>query len=300
MKRKGHGRMHEIRERKSRFIDILRKTPTNTVCPNFFILAHANGCAFQPQCQYCYLKSSLWFLGKPLVFGNTARMLKEVRRWIARNRLECYMLNTGNLSDSLSFEAVRPLMSGLVDLFRKHAKGRKHSLLMVTKGGMRECRYLFRDEPCENVIISFSVNHPAAARALERGAATPADRLKAAARLKELGWRVRIRIDPMIYGYDYGATIRRIRHLRPERVTLGSLRAEPNLLKRQRKLFSEMEVPAQPHALARYPLEKRLELYRPAVDGLKDICPIGLCEEWPSVWKTLGLDTDLKQCNCNL
>lgn len=291
---------HEKRDRKRKFIEILKTTPPKTVCPNFYILAHANGCAFQPRCRYCYLKSSLWFIDKPQVFVNTERMLREVKAWIRKDNLETYMLNTGNLSDSLSFETVRPLMAGLVELFRSHAKGRKHCLLLVTKGGMKECRHLFEVEPCENVIVSFSVNNPGAAKALEKGAAAPADRFRAAEKLKKMGWRVRIRLDPMIAGYDYSAVIRRIVKLRPERVTLGTLRAEANLLKRDRKLFTELVVPADSKAVARYPDEMRLAMYRPAVNALRKICPIGLCEEGAPMWQALGLDTCKKECNCNV
>ena len=77
--------------------------------PNFYVLAHADGCTFSPPCTYCYLKSSFWYLGGPRAFSNSDRLFAEVRRWIRRDRLESYVLNTGNLSDSLAFEDRRPL-----------------------------------------------------------------------------------------------------------------------------------------------------------------------------------------------
>ena len=78
-----------LRKRKSPFVEIFRTTPPQTVCPNFFVLAHANGCAFKPQCSYCYLKSSLWYLSGADVFTNTEELVAEVRRWIARDGLTC-------------------------------------------------------------------------------------------------------------------------------------------------------------------------------------------------------------------
>ena len=129
-----------IRPRKSKFIEILRTTPVDTVCPNFFVLAHANGCTFD--CEYCYLKSSLWHQGEHVAYSNLATMFEQVRKWIARDDLESYILNSGNLSDSLTFEEVRPLMPQLISLFREEveAKGRPQLLLLVTKGGLREMR----------------------------------------------------------------------------------------------------------------------------------------------------------------
>jgi len=290
-----------LRERKTRFIEIFRTTPTRTVCPNFYVLAHANGCTFAPRCSYCYLKSSFWFLKSAQAFTNVEGIVREAGAWIARDDLESYVLNMGNLSDSLAFESVRPLVVQLVWLFRKEAetRSRPHALLLVTKSGVKDCKPLFDTAPCRNVIVSFSVNSPHAATRHESGAARVADRLDAARRLQSQGWRVRIRIDPMILGFDYAWITEQVRQLAPERVTLGTLRAEANLPRFVGNgLFSALEKPSDPKGLARFLLEKRLELYGPAVRALSKVCPIGLCEERPDVWEALGLDTEARSCNC--
>ena len=292
-----------VRERRKKFVDVFRTTPPKTVCPNFFVLAHANGCTFQPQCSYCFLKSSFWYLSEPQAFSNTDRMRREIRNWIRRDDLESFVLNTGNLSDSLAFETARPLIVGLVELFRDEAeaKGRKHTLLLVTKGGVRDCKPLLEMRPCRNMIVSFSVNAPEAARIHEKGAAPVADRLRAAARLKSRGWRIRMRIDPMIRGFDYRWIAEQVRRLAPERVTLGTLRAEHNLPRFvSNGLLKDMERPADPKALARYPKSVRLALYRQATGALSKICPIALCEETREIWDALGLDAESKRCNCAL
>jgi DNA repair photolyase len=113
------------------------------------------------------------------------------------------------------------------------------------------------------------------------------------------GWRVRIRIDPMIAGFDYAWLIERVRRLGPERVTLGTLRAEANLWRFvDNGVLAELEKPDDPKGVARYPLEQRLAIYRPAVESLADVCPLGLCEETQDVWEALGLDFEAKSCNC--
>jgi len=291
----------ELKPRKSPFIDIFRSTPTATVCPNFYVMAHANGCRFAPLCSYCYLKSSFLQMDSPRVFDNLEKLEKELLRWFRRDDLESYIMNTGNLSDSLAFEADRPMIGRLVELFRDHAeaKNRKHTLLLVTKGGMHHCRPLLDRPSCKNVIVSFSVNSSAAAAQHERGAATVEDRLAAATRLLAEGWRVRMRIDPMILGFDYAEVIAAVRALGPERVTLGTLRAEKSL---QRVcsggIFRELQTPDDPKALARYPRQTRLAMYSQAVQALRDVCPIGLCEETEDVWRELGLNPQTTPCNC--
>jgi DNA repair photolyase len=291
------------RKRRTKFVEIFRTTPTDTVCPNFYVLSHANGCTFAPLCTYCYLKSSFWYLARPQVFTNAGQMLDEVAEWIGTGGLETYMLNTGNLSDSLGFEKDRPIVKKLIELFRNEAeaKGKKHTLLLVTKGGRRECQSLLESKPCNNVIVSFSVNNPEAARQYEGGAASVAERMATAKELKSLGWRVRIRIDPMIAGFDYAGILEQVAQLEPERVTLGTLRADRALPRYVNEgLFAELEPPVKEKGLARYPKSTRLALYRSAIKKLKDIAPIGLCEETPDIWEALGLDTEAKQCNCCL
>ena len=289
--------------RQTRFIEIFRTTPARTVCPNFYVLSHANGCSFEPRCKYCYLKSSFWHLRRPRVYTNSEKMIREVLAWIARDELESYVLNTGNLSDSLCFEGTRPLIRELVELFRAEAeyKARPHSVLLVTKGAIAECRALLEIQPTPNVIVSFSVNDERAARDFEPGAPAVQDRFTAARALKEAGWRIRIRIDPMLRGYDYSAVSEEASDLSPERVTLGCLRSERGLLRfLPAGLRSGLEPSHEISALARYPREVRLELYRAVIDRLLPI-QIGLCEETADIWQeTLPDQVQRPTCNCGL
>lgn len=292
-----------LKERKSSFVDIFRTTPPKTVCPNFYVLIHANGCAFSPQCSYCFLKLSLWHQREHHVFHNVDKLVDDVRRWIAKSGLETYVLNSGNMSDSLAFEECRPLFKNLVDLFRTEAeaKGRPHTLLLVTKGGRTECADLLSTKPCANVVVSFSVNNSAVARRHESGAATMSERFKAAVLLKKKGWRVRMRIDPMMTGHDYTEVAKEVLRVEPERVTLGSLRVEPGLDRfAGGEVFKGVVMPLPGEKLGRYPFDLRVAMYRQAVDVLKGRCEIGLCEEPLEAWIALGLNHQDKTCNCNL
>jgi len=282
-------------------VELFRTTPPRTVCPNFYVLSHANGCMFQPVCTYCYLKSSFWYLNRPHVFTNKDKLLQEVRAWIEKDDLECFVLNSGNLSDSLAFEPERPLVADLVELFREaENNGRPHSLLLVTKAGVQHCKFLLDLPPCRNVIISFSVNCEEAASRLEVGAASPEDRLKAARELKQLGWRVRIRLDPMIAGYDYTPIALEIRRLKPELVTLGSLRAERNLRRfLPGSLRSGLKQTTERGGLDRYPEADRVALYRQAASLIGPEIPIGLCEETREVWEAVLGALDEPRCNCS-
>ena len=114
------------------------------------------------------------------------------------------------------------------------------------------------------------------------------------------GWRVRIRIDPMIRGYDYTFLVEQVAALKPERVTIGSLRAEKNLVPRVPGEILDGLVLAKGEDMRRYPIAERIAMYRPAVKRFRKVCGVALCEETPEVWDALGLDKEAKLCNCAL
>jgi spore photoproduct lyase len=283
-----------------KYIQLLRTTPAKTVCPNFYLFDHARGCNFN--CSYCFLRDIEYNRKERRLFSDTARMVAEIIEWVGQDNLETYLANAGNMTDGLSFENERPIWGTLIETMREHAtaKGRPHCLLVVTKAGLDMCGAFLEHEACPNVIVSFSINAADVARNHEPGAAATEKRLKAARKLKDLGWRVRVRIDPMIAGYDYAPVIDAVAELAPERVTLGTLRADPTLLPEVRgvDIFAKLEEP-EPESIARYPLPLRMGMYKDAVARLSGRTSIGLCEETEDVWKELGLDYINKTCNCN-
>ncbi len=282
------------------YLYLLRTTPARTVCPNFYLLDHARGCNFN--CSYCFLRDTEYGRKERRIFTDTERLFKELGEWVEQDGLETYLANTGNMTDSLSFEGERPIWGELIEFMREKAekRGRPHCLLAVTKSGLDNCEAFLRHAPCKNIIISFSINSPEAAAAHEAGAAPSGQRLEAARKLKALGWRVRVRLDPMIDGYDYGWLINQVRKMAPERVTLGTLRADPTLLPEvgDVSIFSALEAPEE-GSIGRYPRATRMRLYRGAIEGLGRGISIGLCEETQDVWEELGLDVVNKTCNCN-
>jgi len=155
--------------------------------------------------------------------------------------------------------------------------------------------------PSPNVIISFSFNSAEAAAKLESGAAPMEERVEAARKLKGLGWRLRIRLDPIVRGFDYQTIAKQIRDLGPELVTLGTLRAERGLRKfLPRRLAAELEQTGDPRGLDRYPESDRVAVYRQAAELIGPGIQIGLCEETSEVWQSVFGDWRNSRCNCSL
>lgn len=285
------------RKRSSKFIHYFDQTPAGIICPHFYILAFANGCPFQ--CEYCYLYLTLRHYPEPTVFSNTARMYQEVREWL-RYTEEPSVLNTGEVADSLAWDRQVRLSENLIPLF---ADQTKHKLLFLTKSTV--ISGLKKIEPNPQVIVSFSLNADKVARLYEHRAPPVALRLKSASELKRLGYKIRIRIDPIIpidnWKMEYLPLIDKVNELEPETVTLGSLRFFPNLLNYARygkDVFKYACDNHDPDGRFRIPYEQRLEIYQYFIFQLP-ARRLGLCKETETLHKQLCLNGVNQNCNCS-
>ncbi|MEW6446657.1 MAG: radical SAM protein [Bacillota bacterium] len=270
------------RERKSNFVRLFTKTPDTVCCPHFYELILSNGCPYD--CSYCYLRLTFRGNKQPVLFTNNwqtvLREIKAVREGV---------FSTGELADSLA--VLPPLLPTAIEYFRSQSS---RYLLLTTKS----CNIgLFQElEPSSQVIISFSINAPVIAAKFERLAPPPMKRLKAAAELLERGWRVRIRLDPVIWEADsnsYSSICREIAALQPERVTVGTLRQYPGLFRfapeAPRKGLSKA-----PDGRMRYHPSVRLHIYQRIAEWL-GFQP-ALCKETNEIWDSLGWT--FEGCNC--
>lgn len=273
-----------LRERKSQFVRLFTKTPPDVCCPHFYELILSNGCPYN--CSYCYLQ--LTFRGKknPVLFTNNWHSVQQ-----EIERVEAGVFSTGELADSLAI--IPPLLPPLLEYFR----GQSSKYLLLTT---KSCNIdLFRElEPIPQVIISFSINSLAAAASFERLAPSPLARLKAATKLLEKGWRVRIRLDPIIWEVGLGSyrnVCKDIAALKPERVTVGTLRQYPALY-RFAPDAPKKGLRKSTDGRMRYTSSVRLHIYQQIADWL-GFQP-ALCKETKEIWD--ALNWTFYGCNCTV
>ena len=269
------------RPRKSGFIRRFDGTD-GLVCNRFYRLILSNGCPFS--CQYCYLRLIFGDNRGPVVFTNP---WLEVERHL--EKIPTGVFSTGDLADSLA--VTPPLLQPAIEYFRRQ---RDKFLFLTTKS--TNIKLLLGMRPTSQVWISFSVNAVRTWELFEKNTPHPDERLAAARRLKEAGWRVRVRIDPIIpeVGLHHCRKIaEKVSALAPERVTVGVLKHFPRLSRcqqeRPRKQLAESR-----NGIKRYPSHVKARIFDSLAEWL-GFQP-AICRETPGLWEELGWKAN--GCNC--
>jgi spore photoproduct lyase len=175
-------------------------------------------------------------------------------------------------------------------------------------------------------IVTWSMNDPLVSQKFEIGAPSFERRLAAAKKVQEAGYRVRIRLDPIVpipeWETAYTNTIHKIfENLNPESVTIGTLRFEEGFYKMRNTFFQSKElvkfvdsmVPmfspklfpgAKRPKSGKYSFseEKRTEIFSFIIREIREYsdCPIALCKESATVWERVGLNLSKCACACQL
>lgn len=267
-------------------------------CRGFWRLALGNGCPLG--CRMCFLLGVFAWLDKPVLYDDQSAVHKRIVRWMERPGH--WVLNTGELSDSLALDQVLGFTRWAVPLFEVG----RHDLLLLSKateieGLLEAARAIGR--PIKRTIVSWSLNATWASRQYEGISPSPVDRIMAARECQEAGYRVRLRIDPMIpfpgWREGYGDLVRMIVNwVHPERVTLGSLRFLPrtrNIVRAQTPSLTEY-TDSFGDGRWRIPLATRISMYEHVAGLLQEHgIPVALCKETEELRRGVGL---AGPCHC--
>lgn len=270
------------RPRKSDFIRPFDGTATGLVCNRFYQLILSNGCPFD--CQYCYLRLTLGKYKGPVVFTNP---WPEVERQL--EKIPAGVFSTGELADSIAITP--PLLKPAIEYFRRQ---RDKFLFLTTKSTNIEG--LLGIRPTEQVWISLSLNAVRTWELFEQHTPHPDERLAAAWRLKAAGWRVRVRIDPIIpeIGIEsYREIVRQVRALAPEKVTLGVLKQFPRLPRGRQEGIGE-QLARSTNGIKRYSTPVKVQVFNTLANWLG--WQPAICRETPGLWE--ALDWERQGCNC--
>lgn len=153
-------------------------------------IIHGHNCPFD--CEYCFLQG---YFGHfvPTIFVNQDEVLQAIRETACRADGGRAVFHAGELCDSLVFDDLTGFAPRLVDAFRELPNAMLELRTKSTCVGN-----LLRTSPAANVIVSWTFAPDVVCRQYEHGAPSFEERLQAARACQRAGYRIGIRLDPMI------------------------------------------------------------------------------------------------------
>jgi len=263
------------------------------ICCNCFIVNYAWNCHLG--CTYCILQSYLDSRAL-IVFTNIEQLLAEVRGVLARSPERVFRIGTGELADSLALDHITAFSERLVPFF-----GSISNAILELKTKSDQVSNLQGLEHRGHTIVSWSVNSTRICRTEELNAPALEERLAAARKCQEWGYRLGFHFDPLIlypgWESDYREAVRQIFRTvdqgRVAWISLGALRFTPHLRDLVRRRFPKSKivygefVPGH-HGKLRYFRPIREEMYRKMLGWIREEAPkvfVYLCMESGVVWK---------------
>ena len=286
-----------LTRQKGDFIKPCPCTPHFIGC-NYYIINLDLNCPLD--CSYCILQS---YLSSPLItiHVNIEDLWRQLDVFLHKKRHRALRIGTGELADSLALDHITENSRDLISYFR----GKKNAYFEL-KTKTTNIENILKTAPARNVVISWSLNSYRIAQEEEKEAPPVDERIDAAKRVLNKGFRLGFHFDPIIrysgWEEDYGEVIEKLlKAVDPSRIawiSLGSLRFPPPLKPIIKKRFPMTKIIYDEFIQGkdgkiRYFKPLRLELYSKIVGFIKKASgsevPIYLCMESGEIWeKTLG------------
>ena len=211
-----------------------------------FYFSHMLNCLYD--CRYCFLQG-MYRSANYVLFVNYEDFADSMDHRIDNNPAKQTWFFSGYDCDSLALEPI----SNFLDFFLDYFATRPNAYLELrTKS--TQIRKLLECEPLDNVVTAFSFTPDPVSRTLEHKVPSVAKRVDAMRSLAEKGWKVGVRLDPMIFYTDYKTDYQVLIHdlfsdldlSKLHSVSLGAFRLPRSYFKTIRKLYPDEPLFAQP------------------------------------------------------
>ena len=264
------------------------------VCCNYFVINFASNCPMD--CSYCYLQEYLADNSQLKIFSNVGDLIDEADQVLQKHRGLFFRVGTGEITDSLALEPYTGMVGELIPYFAEQP-----NVLLELKTKSDCVDSLLGLDPKGRVVVAWSMSPRAVIDWDESGTASFSERLDAARRCQEGGYRLAFHFDPMIeypgWETDYENMLEELfvtidwRQL--SWLSLGVLRNTPGLKRAMRERFPHSrlltgEQVLCPDGKLRYFQPLRVEMYRKMVGWIRRAAPtvkIYLCMESKEVWQ---------------
>ena len=173
--------------------EFLKKCPGSDgqVCCNYFVINFASNCPMD--CSYCYLQEYLADNSELKVFSNVEDLLTEADELLSKHRRFFFRIGTGEITDSLALDPYIGFAREVVPFFAEQPNA---LLELKTKSDCVEG--LLALDPKDRVVVSWSMNPQRVIDLDEHGTASLSERLLAARRCQNAGYRLGFHFDPIV------------------------------------------------------------------------------------------------------
>lgn len=275
------------------------------VCCNLWIVNPGEGCPMD--CTYCYLQSYLKRNPTLKLYTNTEEMISAIARQSDAHPNRLFRIGTGELIDSLVWDDLTDLTLELVPFFAS----RKNLVLeLKTKSNVVENLLELKNEHRGQTVVSWSVNAKSISEKDEASTASLAERVEAAQKVIQAGYRVGLHFDPLVYfdGWqdEYSETVKYIfSKLKAENIawiSVSTLRYKKEMQSVMIERFPKSKLPYGEQFTAvdnkrRYIQPIRAKMSSFVWNELKSISssmPVYMCMESSTLWKQIAGGSPVK------
>ena len=264
----------------------------DVLCCNYYVINVIENCPLD--CTYCILQA---FINKPAItiHANLEEMVQKTVNTIQSDPNRSFRVGTGEHGDSFALDPFLDINSYLVTQFSS-----VQNAILELKTKTDNVEALMDLDHKGRTVVAWSLNPPDIIKKHELKTASLAERLRAAKKVVERGYRVAFHFDPIIYypgwenGYKHTVNLM-LNAVPPESIawiSLGTLRFIPTLKKIAEERFNHLSIFHNEFTSAydgkmRYlkPIRKELlsSINRWIKERSPDI-PLYLCMEKRSVW----------------
>jgi spore photoproduct lyase len=278
--------------------DFLKKCPGSEgrVCCNYFVINFASNCPMD--CSYCYLQEYLADNPQLRVFSNVDDLLGETDELLRNHRRFHFRIGTGEITDSLALDPITGICRELIPFFAEQP-----NVLLELKTKSDCVEGLLQFDPKDRVVVSWSMNPQRVIDLEEHGTASLDERLRAARRCQDAGYRLGFHFDPMVeyqgWERDYESLVDRlsgaVEWRRVAWMSMGVLRNTPGLKRLMRNRVPRSQLLTGEQVLCsdgklRYFQPQRVAMYRRMLRWIRRSAPtvkIYLCMETREVWESV-------------
>jgi spore photoproduct lyase len=264
------------------------------VCCNYFVINFASNCPME--CSYCYLQEYLADNPALKVFANVNDLLREADELLSRHRQFFFRIGTGEITDSLALDPYIGFCAEVVPFFAEQP-----NVLLELKTKSNCVEGLLDLDPKGRIVVSWSMNPQRVIDGDEHLTASLEERIIAARRCQEAGYKLGFHFDPIVeypgWEADYRDMVERlfasVDFRRVAWVSLGVLRNTFGLKRVMRRRFPATtllsgEQVLCPDGKMRYFYPLRVAMYRKVLGWIRQAAPtvfVYLCMESREVWE---------------